>query len=454
MSSETAFLQAIQAEPDDALTFGVFADWLEERGDPRSDLVRALFGLRGLRGDTLEARLAAVRELLGGLAGKRLRRLGATGAVAPDPRGLLRLRLRGLPPADPGADRDIWDWITEIAVSRLDHVRGLERITERLPLLRRITFQVAPGQLSGWNRELAAARCRPLIQRLEVHDERYPVGGILQLPPVLPGGPLSELSLRRCYFTGDIPDLFHSPALRELRRLELPGNRFSSLRGLVTGQPMEQLEVLSLEGTGLGDAGIVSLVESRRFPGLREVYLDNTCLSLQGIGVALRAPWMAPGRAFRYTSAGITYEQSYPEGGPTVALTLSGFHYSWVDWFERLPLPPRTTTLRITLLGDHWRPEAVARTLAMPALQHLRHLTLVGGLGRQGIAEIVGSLTFLGLETLTLEDNQLTAAALEPLQKASLGHYPALRIVSSGVPADDPIRIDLGQRFPWLEGNA
>src|SRR5262249_37551795 len=40
MTDETPFLRAILAKPGDATTRLVYADWLEERGDPRSPFLR------------------------------------------------------------------------------------------------------------------------------------------------------------------------------------------------------------------------------------------------------------------------------------------------------------------------------------------------------------------------------------------------------------------------------
>jgi formylglycine-generating enzyme len=45
MSSESDFLQAILAHPDDVSARVVFADWLEEQGDPRGELLRLLHTL-------------------------------------------------------------------------------------------------------------------------------------------------------------------------------------------------------------------------------------------------------------------------------------------------------------------------------------------------------------------------------------------------------------------------
>lgn len=46
MSDEEAFQAALDANPDDHVTRLVFADWLEERGDPRAEGYRAMGKLR------------------------------------------------------------------------------------------------------------------------------------------------------------------------------------------------------------------------------------------------------------------------------------------------------------------------------------------------------------------------------------------------------------------------
>src|SRR5580658_8218580 len=45
MNEEAAFLQAMQENPEDTALRLVFADWLEERGDSRGELVRLLHTL-------------------------------------------------------------------------------------------------------------------------------------------------------------------------------------------------------------------------------------------------------------------------------------------------------------------------------------------------------------------------------------------------------------------------
>jgi uncharacterized protein (TIGR02996 family) len=56
MSEEQAFLSAIMANPDDHTTKLVYADWLDERDDPRAEIVRLKVQVATPHENTLEAR--------------------------------------------------------------------------------------------------------------------------------------------------------------------------------------------------------------------------------------------------------------------------------------------------------------------------------------------------------------------------------------------------------------
>ncbi|HJZ56234.1 MAG TPA: TIGR02996 domain-containing protein [Gemmataceae bacterium] len=62
MSQEAAFLKAIQSRPGDDLVRLVFADWLDERADPRGDFVRLHLALRTAAPDHPD-RVSAEHEL-------------------------------------------------------------------------------------------------------------------------------------------------------------------------------------------------------------------------------------------------------------------------------------------------------------------------------------------------------------------------------------------------------
>lgn len=61
-TDEPAFLAAIRVNPKDRLPWLVFADWLDERSDPRGSLIRALIGAKGKRQASAFATIEEVWE--------------------------------------------------------------------------------------------------------------------------------------------------------------------------------------------------------------------------------------------------------------------------------------------------------------------------------------------------------------------------------------------------------
>ncbi len=62
MQMEDAFLQDIAADPDDDAPRMIFADWLEERGDPRGEFIRVQCQLARMAGnDPRRAELSSPR---------------------------------------------------------------------------------------------------------------------------------------------------------------------------------------------------------------------------------------------------------------------------------------------------------------------------------------------------------------------------------------------------------
>ncbi len=67
MNQESAFLQAIRENPTDDTPRLIFADWLEERGDPRSEVLRLLNQFPTVVGRTKDKFTHRIQELLGPL---------------------------------------------------------------------------------------------------------------------------------------------------------------------------------------------------------------------------------------------------------------------------------------------------------------------------------------------------------------------------------------------------
>jgi uncharacterized protein (TIGR02996 family) len=98
MRDDAAFLSSIRAAPHDGTTRLVYADWLEERGDPRGELVRVEEEMRKLpvfsdefwqlKRRRNELRASAATDWLGALG-------YGTSAVGPRKSGRLKLSWGG-----------------------------------------------------------------------------------------------------------------------------------------------------------------------------------------------------------------------------------------------------------------------------------------------------------------------------------------------------------------------
>src|SRR5262249_27967980 len=62
MNQADAFVQAILDDPDDDSLRLIYADWLEERGDPRGQFIRLQYALAGMDADDPRRRPLEARE--------------------------------------------------------------------------------------------------------------------------------------------------------------------------------------------------------------------------------------------------------------------------------------------------------------------------------------------------------------------------------------------------------
>ncbi len=119
VSSLAGLLLACRANPDDVVARLVLADWLEERGDPRGELVRVQMELEraplpGERQAELIRRAAILRRL----CGPWLRSLADLCDDATVRRGFLAVTLAPEPsdPAAPFPEDPNWEWVDEVTV--------------------------------------------------------------------------------------------------------------------------------------------------------------------------------------------------------------------------------------------------------------------------------------------------------------------------------------------------
>jgi carbon storage regulator CsrA len=211
---ELAFLQAVLNEPDDEAIRLIFADWLEERGDPRGEFIRIQCQLANLpAGPDWQRLRKRERALLDSHATSWKAYLPYVLRTATFERGFVEA--------------------AELFVSEfLAHAKA---IFAQAPL-RRLRAQLPGGPLA--RAALTALAASPYLARLESLD-------------------LSNQDL------GDEETLLlaQSPHLGSLRTLILRANHIQNAGGkeLAASRHLANLDQLDLSGNPLGDAGVTEL---------------------------------------------------------------------------------------------------------------------------------------------------------------------------------------------------
>src|SRR5262245_43508415 len=300
MTHEEAFLRAIRDSRDDDAPRLAYADWLEERGDPRGEFIRVQCELARISADdprrpALEAR---ERELL---AEHGAAWAGPLPAWAGDPefrRGFVdAIRVNGREflaqlPAAVGALLGDADFPPGLRLMRRVRVRELPDWWELDPVTTVGTLQTA----------LAA----PGLARITGLDL-----GVLGLSDAsghflaMLLGPLRlrELILRSNYLgsTG-VRDLVTSPAVSHLFVLDLDDNPMGSAGFLALARTphLDRLTSLSLAGTRPGPDGVRALIDSRTLSALTALDLSHNDLGDAGVSDLAASP-----AAARFTSLGL-----------------------------------------------------------------------------------------------------------------------------------------------------
>lgn len=289
-AEELAFLARIRDEPDDDGPRLIFADWLDERGDPRGEFIRLQCALARLpaddpRREDLRHREQAILQnhqavwtasLQGLAAGYEFRR-GLLQAVSVDARAFLE---RGQELFRLGPIR---------RVRFLEASKCFAALMES-PLLSRIRELDLCSCLLGNGGLVMLARARQLAH-LEVLDLGFndlTDQGLKTLADAAHLENLRALSLNdnRQIGTPGMRALADSPHLANLRSLDLSGNGLTetALKVLINGESLKQLDAIALQGNRIGDGGVEALARSEL---LRRVLNRSRFLKLSDNNIGL-----------------------------------------------------------------------------------------------------------------------------------------------------------------------
>jgi uncharacterized protein (TIGR02996 family) len=245
MISADAFVRTILEQPDADAPRLVFADWLEERGDPLAELIR------------IQCTLAGLRET--------------------DPRGdSLRLREREL--------------LVQHGTTWLGPIR-------ELGLAARLRRGFVELSVTGTKQLLAAERlfsC-PWVLHVSLRDGAVEMDDLAQLAQSPHFMRLQELDLSRSYIGNDgLLQLAHSPY--RCRPVNLMLNQIqassSGLRSIAEAMDLSRLTELRLNGNEIGAAGARALSVCAKLSRLRVLHLAYNHIGTFGGEYLAESPFL------------------------------------------------------------------------------------------------------------------------------------------------------------------
>ena len=414
-----AFLARIRAYPDDDAPRLVFADWLDEQGDPRGAFIRVQLALAQLEADE-----AAAPEL---------------GSVGRTDREANRTRLRTAERELLVANRTEWEapfgglafglkfrrgFVEEVNVYARDLVQHGDELFRAGPL-RHVHLLNVSGSLA------AALQCHYLgrLAALTINASHAgePLARAVARSVHLAG--LKRLSLRRNRFEDDAAEHFAaSPTFAAIEELDLRDNLMSETgaRALAASPHLGSLRRLELGNNRLGPAGAEALVVSERLTSL--AYLG---LAENEVG----APRLVSlGRAHDLLRVAILdlSANTFGPAGLQVILTAPAESAAAMRLYD--------LDLSHNELGDDG-----ARVLSRaPRLEGLRTLRLAGcAIGDDGARALAESPHLNQLVRLDLSNNPIDDSGFREFLR-----HPSLRVLD--YPAQGlsgPMRLRLDSRF-------
>jgi uncharacterized protein (TIGR02996 family) len=294
MSTPEVLLEAIRAHPADLSLRLIYADWLEEQGQPQAELIRLQCALEQL--EPQDPRLAELllqerhwldehqEQLLGPLPQLahfwQIRR-GMVEQVTVHVRDFLQ-HAETLVRAAPVASFDV---VGELDSQSCD--RSVRRLA-RLPWLERVTVLDLGHNVITSTGMQALARSPYLrnLRTLRLFSNLVADEGAQWLARCRALRRLLCLDLGR-NMIGDegLQALAWSRQLRRLRELELPGNsiRNLGLAALAQSPLLARLHILNLRANAIGDAGVVALAQSPHLDRLQGLDLSQNFLTDAGL---------------------------------------------------------------------------------------------------------------------------------------------------------------------------
>jgi uncharacterized protein (TIGR02996 family) len=270
MNQEDAFLEAIREDPDDDAVRLIFADWLEERGDPRGEFIRVQCALAGMPDEDERRKALEARA-------ERLLRQHEPRWVGPLASRVNSYTFR----------RGFVEEITLSAAAFLRHAPSLfaPHPLRKVCILSLGALPETPSLGVGRQYDLAEFFRSPFLERLaalDLSNQFLSVGQVRILSESARLAGLRHLDLGNTNLTPPhAQTLAAAPHLGRLTTLLLNRNPLDSLGvQALAGSPLAaRLTRLELDQTRLANSGARALLESPHLAGLKRLSLRGNDVS-------------------------------------------------------------------------------------------------------------------------------------------------------------------------------
>jgi uncharacterized protein (TIGR02996 family) len=336
MTDEEAFLEAILAGPDNDVPRLIFADWLEEHGDPRAEFIRVQCQLARLPDDDPRCAELAAREqlLLRAYQGEWVGPVAGWSRSLKFRRGFLDeltvnletflYRAEQLVALAPAARVDLMElgqWVGQEAANRFAIASRLRKLALRPELSRVTGLHLSYSALTADC--IHALLASPHLGRLRTLDLRHNALG-----------DDGAVILAAC------------PALADLATLNLTSNLIGSggFQALVSSPYLAELRSLELAANSIDDRGLFALLESSHLPRLATLVLKRNAVTDHGAEALASWPGLAHMRTVDLSDnfigdAGARALRQAPAGPVDLWIGLGGNHCSRPEFALRLPAP-------------------------------------------------------------------------------------------------------------------
>ena len=265
-----SFIRAIQADPDNEIPRLVYADWLDEQGDPRGELIRIQCEIarrpdNDLERKRLEVRATEVLEDYGETWLEPLRDLGAIGVS-------VRCFRRGLVEHLKTSAENFLK--NAAALCEIEPALTMVQLTDIGPHLGEFAKEQVPSQITSIDlsaNQLTSIQCRALCGSSITNQ-------------------ITTLDLKFNRLDGAAVEELCSAHWPHLQRLDLSSNRIGpdGASALAHQSAFPQLKVLHLGMNRIQDEGLAALLHSSSLETLEELHVGSNGIGNESMGPLMK----------------------------------------------------------------------------------------------------------------------------------------------------------------------